>query len=493
VSDTEVKALPATPAARQMAEAELKKRILENLAALGGQVSGEDTIVYEGTGFRFPASFEGDLAGVMRHLDEVRRSEEKKIVFKRMFPYRMMDGAVAFSRAMSELFGAQGIGMVTRTMFGDIPPEIQSVETGIGEHTEAPWGKVGFTALDAVFTVKYTSHPELGYVSEITCEAPRKHRRKIEGFFDVVEAHLRNNSIYRGKAITAASTPGFFNAFSVRPESVVYTPAVMRQLSANVWTHIRYAQQLRDMNRSLKRTVLLKGPYGTGKSLAGVLTAQIALEHGWTFIIVRSEDDPLQALQTAKMYAPAVVFIEDFELLTEGKSREEVDRILDLMDSVSTKGQEVIGLLTTNFLEKIDKAALRPGRIDHIISIEGLEGDGYTTLVKSIIPAAQLAADVNYQAVAEAFKGFYPAFASEAAGKAILYSLDRTGGRLDTITTEDLLAAAAGVREQLEVQQAAHEASHRQPGIDELLVERMENVLRRTMYEGDYMVVQPRR
>ena len=65
-------------------------------------------------------------------------------------------------------------------------------------------------------------------------------------------------------------------------------------------------------------------------------------------------------------------------------------------------------------LEEIDQATLRPGRIDHTIHVGELEADGYLRLVRSIIPAAKLAADVNYESVATAFAGLYPAFAAEA-------------------------------------------------------------------------------
>jgi hypothetical protein len=433
----------------------------------------------------------GENPGLLKHLREAIAADEQTISFYRLFKYRMLDGAVAFNRTMLEYFGTQGIGVVKETMFGDEDPEIQIVETGVGEHAEAPIGRIGLPSFEAVFEVGYGRDPELGLVSKISCKAPKRRQAEIEKFFDAVQAQLDNNSIYRGKAITAASIPGFFNAHSVRPEQVIYAPDVLRQLSANVWTPIRHAQLLRDMARPLKRSVLLNGRYGTGKTLALVLTAQVALQHGWTFIIVRSDDDPLDALQTAKMYAPSVVAIEDFDLMTADKDREEIDQVLDALDSASTKGQEVMGLFTTNFLEEIDMAALRPGRIDHIITFDQLDNDGYLQLLKAIIPAAQLAADINYDSIAEAFSGLYPAFASEAVNKAVLYSIDRSNGDPGAITTDDIIAAIAGVREQLSFMDKAKEAERRHPSIDDLLTGKVEGVIERTEYMGVKMLIQP--
>lgn len=430
---------------------------------------------------------------MLRHLRDAVAADEQLISFYRIFKYRMFDGAIAFNRTMRAYFGTEGIGVVTKTPFGDEDPEIVIVETGLNEHAEAPVGKVGLPAFEAVFEIGYGRDPELGLVSQISCRCPKRRQAEVEKFFDAVQAQLEANSIYRGKAITAASVPTFFDITSVRPEQVVYTDAVRRQLSANVWATIRHSQRLRDMGIALKRAVLLNGKYGTGKTLALVLTAQIAVQHGWTFIIVRSDDDPLDALQTAKMYAPAVVAIEDFDLMTADKDRQEIDQVLDALDSASTKGQEVMGLFTTNFVEAVDMAALRPGRIDHIITFEKLSDDEYAHLVNAIIPAARLAADVNYESIAAAFSGLYPAFAAEAAHKAILYNLDSNewnGDKPGLITTEDIIAAAAAAHSQQTIMDAAQEAERRHPGMDDLMRGNVANVIERTEYMGVAMQVQ---
>jgi transitional endoplasmic reticulum ATPase len=242
----------------------------------------------------------------------------------------------------------------------------------------------------------------------------------------------------------------------------------------------------------LKRAVLLEGPYGSGKSLAGMLTAQCAVENGWTFILVRAGDDPYTALKTAALYAPAVVWIEDLDILVAERNRDEVVALLDALDSVSTKGREVIAGYTTNFPDILDKGVLRPGRLDAVIHIGQLDAVGHEMLIKSVIPTAILDPHINYAEVVEALDGYLPAFTVEAAQRAFRYAVARTGGAPDVITTTDLVHAAKGLRPQFDMASGANEAKHGKQTIDKLLTKQIEDVLTRTSYRGeDFEVEQP--
>jgi transitional endoplasmic reticulum ATPase len=473
-------------------EARTREEILQTLDVLGGMVSGENTIVFEGEKIILPEAMRGNPDGVVAHFKEVRKAEKTKISFERQFLYRPFDGAVAFGRAMSLVFGAQGIGLVTKTMFGEIPPEIITVKTGLDEHTEAPWGRVGFKELDAVFTVGRGYDQEFGDCFKIACKAPRMHRKRIDGFFTFIEQLLKEKSIYKGHAVNGANVPDYINHMAVTPERVIYTAEVMRKLEVNVFTPIRHAARLKEDGISLKRAVLLSGRYGSGKTLAGMLTAQVAVENGWTFILVRADDDPFDALRTAEAYAPAVVMIEDVDIISAGQSREKIVRVLDALDSVSVKGNQIIAVFTTNFAEEIDRGLLRPGRVDAIIEIDVLDAEGYEKLVRSVLPPVRLAADINFRVVAEAFAEFLPAYASEAARQAYLSALKDSKGHSFQVTTELLLAAASDLSEQKKKMDAADEAKRFTPSIDSTLEDRVTEILNRTSYRGSELMVSPR-
>lgn len=429
----------------------LQRSILDKLAELGGLRVQDDALTFEGSKFILPSSMAGRVGDAIRYLKDWERSQEAEFEFDRIFPYRPYDGAAAFDRAMNRVFGTSGIGTAIRTFFGDIKPEFVTIDIGFGETAQVPWNRVDFAPLQAAFYLLDAHTPDKGVCFRLNVEAPKKYRRHIEAFFQVVDEELRLRSIYKGKAITAAEHPGFLNARTIDRSRVIYSDSVIAQLDANIWSLIRYPDVMRRVGLPLKRQVLLYGPYGTGKTLAGLLTAQEAEANGWTYIQVRSgEDDLYTALKTAEMYAPAVVMFEDIDQIRDAHSTTAgVAKLLDVLDGVSNKGSEVMAVFTTNHPDRLHRGMMRPGRLDAVIELGGLDGAGIRRLIESHVPADLLAvADGEWDGVLEAFAGLLPAFAKEAVDRAKRYGIARTGGHPQTITAEDLRNAADGIRAQ---------------------------------------------
>lgn len=466
-------------AARPKTQQELlTEQILGTLDELGGRSVGEDAIVFTGTQVVLPADMEGKLDRVREFLEEYEESQEAHFSFKRAFNYRPYDVAAAFDRAMKRVFGVGGIGRAQFSFFGVTPPEYVTVNSGSkGETLQVPWEKVEFSLLDADFYLGEARSAEYGRIGQITVEAPKKNRKRIEGFFKVVEQELHERSIYRGHAITAHPTePQFIDLDAVDPRRVIYTTQVEEQLQVNLWAPLRYTEALRETGVPLKRAVLLHGPNGTGKTLAGGLAGRLATENGWTYILVRAQDDPLEALNTARMYSPAVVMIEDLDkMASSNQDRDQITLVLDRLDNVEAKGAEVMVVFTSNYAGKLDKNVVRPGRLDAVIKVEALDAQGYERLVRALIPERLLAGDVDYAQVSGAMAGFLPAFATEAIQRAMRYSIARNHGRPDTITTQDLVGAARGMADHIKLMDEATHADDSRPTLDEALRELVHN------------------
>lgn len=456
----------STEAATKLSPAEVQRRgIIALLGSLGGMAVTDDSIEFTGTKITLPAQYEGKVTEAIDFLRRYHVSQEKQYGFNKTFNYRPMDGAYAFNAVMRQMFGTTGIGKnVPATFFSpEKPPQMQTVNIGLGKTEQVPWGEVEFPPLDATFQLQAKRDPEKGLLFHLGVEAPKKYRRHIDAFYQMVEKYLKENSIYKGKAITGAENPDFLDTSKVDPKKVVYSEKVMDLLNQNLFGRVRNADEMREMGIPLKRAVLLEGPYGTGKSLAGMLTAQEAEKAGWTYLLCRpGQDDLFETLKTAQLYAPAVVWFEDIDVVASNGDPEKISKLLDLLDGVQGKGVEVIAGFTTNFVEKLQKGVLRPGRIDSIIHIGELDSAGLRKLIGQLIQPEFLG-EIDYDRVQAAFKGFLPAFVTEAINGALAVSLIRNGGRKKgiKINTEDLQDSALGLHRQLDLMNGAAEGDSR--------------------------------
>ena len=461
-----------------------RQKVLDQLDALAGEQAADEGVVYEGDHFILPQIMEGDLPAAAKFLTELARAQEQTFAFTRTYDYRPYDGAAAFQRAMIRVFGSTGAGKTIKTMFGDYPPEYISIQIGVKETLRVPMGTFKFEPLKAEFNVGGTMTHD-GPKFYLAIEAPRKNGKRIDGFLKVLEDELENHSIYRGKAIDAtAENPGFVDLSGVNPDEVVYSARTRTDLQANFWSVILFADQLRATGQRLKRAVLLNGQYGSGKTLTGTVTGQMAVANGWTFLQVRPGDDPYQALKTARLYAPTVVLIEDLDVYMAGKTRKEISKLLDALDNASNKGQEVVCLFTTNFPGAIERGSWRPGRIDGVVELGALDMPGYRELIEKKIPAEMLADDIDWDQVTKAYHGYLPAWANEAIGRAIRYALVRTNGEGDKLSTSDLVEAANGLRAQLKMLEEAEETGHDKITLADLLGDVVTGVLEKAEFAG---------
>lgn len=449
-------------ATRIIEQAQVEAReseVLRRLQALGGASSSEDDLTFEGDKIILPARMTARDGHAF--LGRWIESQEAMVQIPRTFKYRPNDGAHALQEVLKATFGTAGIGKTVWSFFGPQRPPLVTIDTNYGETTQVAMGRIAVPQLnndqgeESFLDVGATHDEKKGLLFSINSYVPKKFKGMIDGIYNSVDAYLRENSIYRGKAINGETTPEFINPFTVDPNDVVYSSDVARQISANVWAPIRHTQQHRDIGISLKRSILLAGTFGTGKTLAAMLTAQECIEHGWTFIWVRPEDDLKQALQTATLYQPAVVFYEDVDAVAgANKDAKGVSALLDMFDGLGSKGHEIMAVLTANEPEKIHRGMMRPGRLDCIIKIEGLDAEAVVTLIKRTMPG-RVRDDVDWVKVGTSMEGYMPAFITETTGRAMRYMIDRSEGEPDLLSTEDLVDAANEVRRHYQMMEEA--------------------------------------
>ena len=327
---------------------------------------------------------------------------------------------------------------------------------------QVPWGRISVPMLEGVMTIAGIGSTDLGPVTYVDFEAPRKYKAHIEGLFNVIEEELSRGSIYKGQAIDGQTEPGFIDLAGVKAETVIYSDDTTVQLEANIWSVLRHTERMRELELPRKRAILLEGPYGTGKTLAAFLTAQIATENDWTFLYCRpARDGFAEVMSTARIYQPAVVFFEDVDAMTTpDASRDAISQLLDLFDGITAKGTEIMVVLTTNHPERIHRGMIRPGRLDAVVHIGALDQHGIERMINVNVPS-ELRDELDYEAIHEAMEGFLPAFAKEAIDRTMRYAIARHGGEVGVLTTGDFVQAARGLRPQLELMQGAPEGAAR--------------------------------
>ena len=432
------------------------EQALDALAKLGGKLTAEEDIVFQGKKLILPETMQ--LSEAIKFLKEKLQEDEREISFQRTFNYRPWDGAYATQSALKKAFGAT-TQKATQSMFGETPPQLITINVGPSETIQVPWGRMGVVHLPGLWLyLDDTNNAEYGQVFVLHATGPRKYRHHIEGIFQLVEKELAENSIYRGKPFDGQRMPQFLDLSGVDPTKVVYSESTLEQLDANVWSVLRWPDVMQELGMPLKRAVLLEGPYGTGKTLAAYLTAKIAIDNGWSFLLCRpGQDDLMQVMQTARLYQPAVVFFEDVDSISSVENT--IPRLLDIFDGIKAKGTRIMAVLTTNHVERIHKGMVRPGRLDAVIHVGALDSAGFRRLVEAVVPEDKLSLAIDWEAIGQAFDGFLPAFAKEAIDRAMRYNIAHNKGKATELSTVDFVAAAEGLRPQLALMEGARDSA----------------------------------
>lgn len=396
-------------------------------------------------------------------LERLQKEQETMTAFQRVFMYRADDGANATFHVMKRMFGMM-MGKPQMTFFGLQPAETRTIKIGVNKTLQVPWGLLEIPVFPGLsLRIGTTTDRDFGNVFYLYAEGPKKYSDNMEELFDQVEIYLRDHSIYRGQAILGSENPEFMNLALIKPDQIIFSDDVQHTVNGTLWGPIRHAKAMRAKGIPLKRAILAHGPFGTGKTSLGLLTALEAVANGWTFISAKpGRDDVNDVLKTAKLYQPAVVFVEDIDNATSSGEADEVTKFLDTFDGVAAKGGEIIAVLTTNYIERIHKGMLRPGRLDAVIEIAALDRNGIERLVKAVIDSTNLAEGVDFDAVGDAMADFLPAFVREAVNRSIMFSIDRLNGATNyVIDTDDLVGAANSLRPQLDYLNEANEGKLR--------------------------------
>jgi ATPase family associated with various cellular activities (AAA) len=270
-------------------------------------------------------------------------------------------------------------------------------------------------------------------------------------------------NVYRGHLLDVALDPmgGIRLAFADPPgigrDGVVLPASVLGRVERHALGVAAHRDALLGAGQHLKRGLLLYGPPGTGKThttryLLGEMTGYTRLVlTGRALVAVGAVTDLARAL------LPAVVVLEDVDLVAEERSRgpRSSPVLFDLLDSMdgAAPDADLLFLLTTNRADLLEPAlAARPGRVDVAVEIalpDATARQRLLSLYGQNVPLALTPEDISL--AIERTDGTTASFIKELIRRSVLESLQDdpaltavTGAHLSR-ALDDLLDAAQAV------------------------------------------------
>ena len=273
---------------------------------------------------------------------------------------------------------------------GTVPARCIQHGLWLGLHDKLPFA--------VLVTSAHRFGQELGVRVEVAVPAGEAGAVFSRSYFRNLEQLVNSAGSYRGKAISleaSESYSGYTGSIRVHKlhavgrEDVILPTKTLALLDRNVGDFIKKRENLQKLGMPVKKGLLFYGPPGTGKTHTIHYLASQLKDH--TTLLITAEQVGLLAtyMQLARFLQPAIVVIEDVDLIARDRERmggpcEEslLNKLLNEMDGLR-EDAAILFVLTTNRPEHLEAAlASRPGRVDQAIEFPLPDEDGRRKLIR---------------------------------------------------------------------------------------------------------------
>ena len=256
-------------------------------------------------------------------------------------------------------------------------------------------------------------------------------------FLGALPELVRGHNVFRGKVVSFEGHEfgQGVGPFRLHPRpgvsraDVVLPDGVLERVEREVVGIAAHRETLLTAGQHLRRGVLLYGPPGTGKTH----TVRYLLSRLPEFTVVLLAGTSIgfisQACSLARLLQPALVVLEDCDLVAEardyshGMENPLLFQVLNEMDGLA-EDADVAFLLTTNRADLLEPALMqRPGRVDLAVEVPLPDGEGRARLLSLYGPNLALTTDVIDEVVAQT-EGTTASFMKELVRRTVLLAAE---------------------------------------------------------------------
>ena len=275
--------------------------------------------------------------------------------------------------------------------------------------------------------------PRPGLTVEVMTTQPDQAGRFVARLRELMHDH----SVFRGKVLSFSFSQwgdfgvNFQRLPQIGREQIVLPTESLEAIERHTIGISRHAPALRAAGRHLKRGLLLFGPPGTGKTLSIMyLCGQMP---GRTTLLLSGPSAGAlgQAAAIARSLQPAMVVLEDVDLVATERTMPGAGtnpllfQLLNEMDGLA-EDVDVVFVLTTNRVDLLEPAlAARPGRIDQAVEIPLPDQDCRRRLLDLYLRGLDHDVDDLDDVVART-EGVTASFIKELVRRAVLHAADTT-------------------------------------------------------------------
>lgn len=289
------------------------------------------------------------------------------------------DAVHAIMIAMERTFG----WINAQSSFWSTPMELQivtNIENGKITTKDAFLGEMKVSSWDdAECTVGIKTQGGRELFAFVVFNVKKKHKERVKNFFSEIREILLKESIFKGKSVLVDSTGFHFIENKVNPNIILNEDE--ERIVENL--------VIRPLKKTGKRAILFTGKYGTGKTETAMRVGKAATDIGTTFFYLKDPSQFAATLESAKQYAPSLIFMEDIDEIGSGEDRDtKMNELLNTLDGVQTKGSNLTVIFTTNHENRINKALRRPGRIDLIVRFKEAQPETSRKIYQALLKNA---------------------------------------------------------------------------------------------------------